>query len=199
MTFFAGENGSGKSTLLEGIAVATGFNPEGGTRNYHFSTHDSHSLLHEAMQLVRGYRTIEWGYFLRPGSFYNVATQEEEYAEIGQIPSDDYHKRSHGESFIDLMQNVFQEDSLLILDEPEAALSPQRQLTLLIEIFRCAQSGAQFIIATHSPFLLSCPDADIYSFDGGKLHLCSCEETGSYQVSSLFFRNPSEFIKNLLQ
>lgn len=97
------------------------------------------------------------------------------------------------------MQNVFQRSSLLILDEPEAALSPQRQLTLLIEICRCAQKGAQFIIATYSSFLLSCLNAEIFCFDGGKLHLFACEETGSYQVLSLFFRNPAEVLKNLLE
>ena len=104
ITFFVGENGSGKSTLLEALAVACGFNPEGGTKNYIFSTYDSHSQLHEAIRVVKGYRQAKWGYFLRAESFYNVATKEEEYADW-EHPSEKYHEKSHGESFLALAQN----------------------------------------------------------------------------------------------
>ena len=121
VTFFAGENGSGKSTLLEAIAVAQGFNPEGGTKNYSFSTYDSHSGLAEALRLVRGARRAKWGYFLRAESFYNVATQEENYAEL-QCLSAGYHRKSHGESFLALAQQEFRPQGLYLLDEPEAEI-----------------------------------------------------------------------------
>ena len=132
VTFFVGENGSGKSTLLEAIAVEYGFNPEGGTRNYNFSTYDSHSELCQAIRLSRGFRRARYGYFLRAESFYNVATKEEEYSRgQGGVPQH-FHEKSHGESFLALAQNSFRPNGLYLLDEPEAALSPQRQLTLLV-------------------------------------------------------------------
>ena len=137
VTFFVGENGSGKSTLLEAIAIAYGFNPEGGTRNYSFSTYDSHSELCSAIRLSKGVRHTGWGYFLRAESFYNVATKEEEYSRAPGGKPQHYHEKSHGESFLALAQNSFKANGLYLLDEPEAALSPQRQLTLLMEIDRC--------------------------------------------------------------
>lgn len=123
ITFFVGENGSGKSTLLEALAVACGFNPEGGTKNYIFSTYDSHSQLHEAIRVVKGYRQAKWGYILRAESFYNVATKEEEYADW-EHPSEKYHEKSHGESFLALAQNYLKPNGVYFFDEPEAALSP---------------------------------------------------------------------------
>lgn len=197
ITLFVGENGSGKSTLLEAIAVAHGFNPEGGTKNYCFSTHDTHSELCNAITIAKGYRKEKWGYFLRAESFYNVATQEEEYADFAH-PSEEYHNRSHGESFLKMVQNNIQPNGLYFLDEPEAALSPQRQLTLLAEIYRCASDGAQFIIATHSPILLGIPNAEILSFDNGKIHTCRYEETESYKVTELFINNRKRLLENLL-
>ncbi|MCD8379154.1 MAG: AAA family ATPase [Lachnospiraceae bacterium] len=196
ITFFVGENGSGKSTLLEAIAVAFGFNPEGGTKNYSFSTYDSHSELCDAIRLARGTRRAGWGYFLRAESFYNVATQEEAYAGAA---SDGLHRRSHGESFLLIAQEHFKANGLYILDEPEAALSPQRQLTLLIEIDRCAKEDSQFIIATHSPILLGIPGAEILSFDEGQIHPCSYEETDSYQVTEMFINNREHLLNRLLQ
>ena len=197
ITLFVGENGSGKSTLLEAIAVAHGFNPEGGTKNYCFSTHDTHSELCNAITIAKGYRKEKWGYFLRAESFYNVATQEEEYADFAH-PSEEYHNRSHGESFLKMVQNNIQPNGLYFLDEPEAALSPQRQLTLLAEIYRCASDGAQFIIATHSPILLGIPNAEIFSFDNGKIHTCRYEETESYKVTELFINKRKRLLENLL-
>ncbi len=197
ITFFVGENGTGKSTLLEAIAVACGLNPEGGSRNYHFSTYDSHSDLYRAMKLVKGIQKPKWSYFLRAESFYNVATKEEEYSDIAH-PSQKYHEKSHGESFLALAQGNFRPNGLYLLDEPEAALSPQRQLTLLIEIDRLAKQGAQFIIASHSPILLGIPDAQILSFDDGAVHECDYLETESYQVTEMFINNREYLLKRLL-
>ena len=198
VTFFVGENGSGKSTLLEAIAVCYGFNPEGGTRNYRFSTYDSHSELCDAMTLVKGTGKA-WGYFLRAESFYNVATAEDRYShEIGGNPQY-YHQRSHGESFLALAQSNFRGRGLYLLDEPEAALSPQRQLTLLLEIAKSVKAGGQFIIATHSPILLGIPDARILSFDGGPIHPVAYEETDSYQVTKLFVESREQMLRRLLE
>ncbi len=198
ITFFVGENGSGKSTLLEAIAIAYGFNPEGGTRNYAFSTYDSHSELCNAIRLKRGVRRAGYGYFLRAESFYNVATKEMDYAD-GDHPSLRFHERSHGESFLTLAQNSFKPNGIYLLDEPEAALSPQRQLTLLMEIDRCAKEGSQFIIVTHSPILLGMPGAEILSFDDGAVHPCAYEETDSYQVTSMFINHRDLILKRLLE
>ena len=192
VTFFVGENGSGKSTLLEAMAIAEGFNPEGGTKNYSFSTYDSHSRLCDAIRLSRSARA-KWGYFLRAESFYNVATKEEEYG--GHLH---LHERSHGESFLTMIQSNFNGSGLYFLDEPEAALSPQRQLTLLIEIDRCRKHGAQFFIVTHSPILLGIPDAEILTFDRGTVHPCAYEKTDSYIITSMFLKNRELLLSRLL-
>ena len=209
VTFFVGENGSGKSTLLEAIAITAGFNPEGGTKNYCFSTYDSHSGLWEALRLTRGIKREKWGYFLRAESFYNVASAEEEYSRQGGGIPMHFHERSHGEGFLALIQNTFTEHGLFrlsvcirpklfILDEPEAALSPQRQLTLLAEITNCVNRDSQFIIATHSPILLGLPEAEILNFDGEGIHKCSYEDTESYQVMEMFINNREELLRRLL-
>lgn len=195
ITFFAGENGSGKSTLLEAIAVAFGFNAEGGTRNYRFSTRDTHSELCEAIRLIRNPSQPRRGYFLRAESFYNVATAEEGYAQVSR----EYHKKSHGESFLAVAQDYFNGNGLYLLDEPEAALSPQRQLTLMLEMLRCAEENAQFIVATHSPILLGMPGAEILSFDRGAIHPIAYEETDSYRVTELWARDRQRFLAHLLQ
>ncbi len=199
ITIFAGENGSGKSTMLEAIAVNYGFNPEGGTRNYNFSTYDSHSQLCNAIRLSRGVNKLWWGYFLRAESFYNVATAEDAYSmEDPRGIRQHFHERSHGESFLKLVQSSFKGHGLYLLDEPEAALSPQRQLTLLMEIVNCAKEEAQFIIVTHSPILLGIPGAEILSFDEGQIHPISYEETDSYQVTKLFIENKEQLLRRLL-
>ena len=199
VTFSVGENGSGKSTLLEAIAIAYGFNPEGGTRNYSFSTYDSHSELCSAIRLSKGIRHAGWGYFLRAESFYNVATKEEEYSRGPGGKPQHYHEKSHGESFLALAQNSFKANGLYLLDEPEAALSPQRQLTLLMEIDRCVKEESQFIIVTHSPILLGLPGAEILSFDEGRIHPCTYEETDSYQVTSMFVNHREQILRRLLE
>lgn len=199
VTFFVGENGSGKSTLLEAIAVAYGFNPEGGTKNYCFSTFDSHSELCDAITISKGYVKPRWGYFLRAESFYNVATKEDEYSRLpGGVP-EYFHERSHGESFMQVINSNFRESGIYILDEPEAALSPQRQLTLLYEINRCVKGGAQFIIVTHSPILLGLPDADIISFDDGVLHRIKYNETESYKITEMFINRRTQVLENLFE
>lgn len=193
ITFFAGENGSGKSTLLEALAIACGLNPEGGTANYNFSTYDDYSELGSAITLCRGISRPEWSYFLRAESFYNVAS-----AAVREYNLTDYHARSHGESFLEFIQSV-DVPGLYFMDEPEAALSPQRQLTLLIYLVRMAQRGSQFVIATHSPILLGTPDADIYSFDDGRVRKVSYEETDSYQITKMFIENRSYLLERLLR
>ena len=197
IAFLVGENGTGKSTLLEALAVAYGFNPEGGTKNYSFSTYDSHSRLHEAIKVSKGYRKAKWGYFLRAESFYNVATKEKEYADFDH-PSEKYHEKSHGESFLAVLQKQLKPNGLYLFDEPEAALSPQRQLTLLMEICACAKQGSQFIIATHSPILLGIPGAQIISFDAGTVHNCEYEDTESYKVTEMFINNREVLLNRLL-
>lgn len=198
ISLFVGENGTGKSTLLEAIAVCHGFNPEGGTKNYSFSTYDTHSELCDAIKLVKGFRREKWGYFFRAESFYNVATYEEEYADAAH-PSELYHSKSHGESFLELAQNTIQPNGLYLFDEPEAALSPQRQLTLLEKIYNYANEGAQFIIATHSPILLGIPNAEIFCFDNGRIHNCTYEETDSYKVTKMFINHKEVLLNELLR
>ncbi len=197
VTFFTGENGSGKSTLLEAIAVSYGFNPEGGSRNYHFSTYDSHSELGTALSLVRSAEKIEWGYFFRAESFYNVASMEEEYSKTARIQAH-YHQRSHGESFLKMAQLNLKGRGFYLLDEPEAALSPQRQLTLLSEIYDSTKLGSQFIIATHSPIILGIPDAEILSFDENAVHCINYEDVDSVKITRLFLDHRHQVLHALL-
>ena len=197
ITFFSGENGSGKSTLLEAMAISAGFNPEGGTKNYNFSTYDSHSELSEALTISRGVCREKHGYFLRAESFYNVATKEEEYADIIH-QSEKFHEKSHGESFLRVAEKYLSANGLYFFDEPESSLSPQKQLTLFTEIYECAYMGSQFIIATHSPILLGIPDSQIYCFDDGKIHPCKYEETETYKISEMFINHRNHIIKELL-
>lgn len=196
VTFFVGENGSGKSTLLEAIAVSYGFNPEGGTRNYRFSTHSSHSDLWQAVSLVKGAVPTNGGYFFRGETFYNVATMEEEYRGGRSLR---FHEQSHGESFLSLVQNSFSGRGLFLLDEPESSLSPQRQLAFLREISELVKEGAQFIIATHSPIVLAMEGAEIYNFSEDGIRRCEYEETESYQVMKMFLENPKGFLHHLLK
>jgi len=176
VTFLVGENGSGKSTILEAIAVACGFNAEGGSVNLRFSTKATHSDLNKHLVITRNGRTPKSGFFLRAESFYNVISALEDLdAEPTLAPPlmDGYtgrrggtlHERSHGESFWDLFMNRFGPNGLYILDEPESALSPQRQLAVICRLHELVQAGCQFIIATHSPLLLAYPDARILLLD----------------------------------
>ena len=197
VTFFAGENGTGKSTLLEGIAVAYGYNPEGGTRNYHFSTYRDVSELEEAIRLVKGYRKRNSGYFFRAESFFNVATVTNlQYNDDGRLP--DYHAQSHGESFLSFLQDEARE-GVYLMDEPEAALSPQRQLTLMRHIYYMAMEGSQFIIATHSPILLGLPGAQILNFSDEGIRPIRYEDTESYQITKLFLERRRQMLEELFK
>ena len=201
VTFLAGENGSGKSTLLEAIAVAAGFNAEGGTRNFNFSTRSSESELHRFLRLVRGYRRPSTGFFLRAESYFNVGTQLDQMPEIlhssygGVSP----HEQSHGESFLMLVRNRFWPHGLYILDEPEAALSPQHQLTLLHHLHDLAhRKSSQFLIATHSPILMAYPDARIYWLSKQGLAPVEYEETEHYRLTRDFLLNRERYLRRLM-
>jgi predicted ATPase len=205
VTFFVGENGSGKSTLLEAIAVSFGFNAEGGTKNFRFGTRSSHSALHEYLRIAKGIRRPKDGFFLRAESFFNVATEIERLDEEGAGPRviDSYggkslHEQSHGESFLALMMNRFGGNGLYLLDEPEAALSPQRQLAALARIHDLVNADSQFIIATHSPILMAYPDSLIYACNADGIALVAYEETEHYRVMHDFMANPKRMLDVLL-
>lgn len=205
VTFLVGENGSGKSTLLEAIAVACGFNAEGGTKNFRFDTRASHSPLHEYLRVVKGIRRPHDGFFLRAESFFNVATEIEKLDVEPGGPKiiDSYggtslHEQSHGESFLALMMNRFGGDGLYLLDEPEAALSPQRQLVALRRIHDLVKSNSQFIIATHSPILMAYPSAYIYVIGSTGINQVDYEQTEHYQVMHNFISNPKRMLDVLL-
>ena len=199
VTFLVGENGAGKSTLIEAVAVGSGFNPEGGTRNFSFSTSDSHSPLWKYLSVAKGPRRPRDGFFLRAESFYNVATNLDELNKIkaGRRSLIDYyggrslHEQSHGESFLALALNRFSPQGLYLLDEPEAALSPTGQMTLLARIYALAREGAQFVIATHSPILTACPGADIYQLTGEGFARTPYRETENYRLTAPFWKIPS--------
>ena len=198
IVLFAGENGTGKSTLLEAMAIASGFNPEGGTINYSFSTYDDHSHLYEGLTITKDGSKPSFGYFLRAESFYNVATKEEEYSRGPNGKPQYLHQQSHGESFLNFILN-YNGQGLYFLDEPEAALSPQRQLSLLLHISEMAKSGSQFFIATHSPLLLGTPDAEILSFSNKGIKKCRYEDTESYQITSMFINDRERLLKYLFE
>jgi predicted ATPase len=205
VTFLVGENGSGKSTLLEAIAVAWGFNPEGGTRNFAFATRRSHSDLHRYLRLVRGVHRPRDGFFLRAESFFNVATEIERLDESGRGPRiiDSYggrslHEQSHGESFMALVMKRFGGAGLYLLDEPEAALSPTRQLALLARIHDLVQTRSQFVIATHSPLLLAYPGARIFALEPDGIEHVQYEQTEHYVVTRRFLQDHHSMLRELL-
>ena len=202
VTLFAGENGSGKSTLVEAIAVAAGFNPEGGSRNVTVSTRPSHSVLHKHLRLVRGTRRPRTGFFLRAESFFNVATYIEQLkdpeisAAYGGIP---LHQRSHGESFIALVTNRFGPNGLYVLDEPEAALSLRGNLALMRRMHDLVAQGSQFIISTHSPILLGFPGAIIYVLSEDGMVETRYDETEVVELTRAFLGDRDEFLHHLFE
>lgn len=199
VTLLVGENGSGKSTLLEAVACAWGFNPEGGSRNFSFSTRASESGLHEHLQLVRGIRRPKDGFFLRAESFYNVATEVDRLGVEDSYGGRSLHERSHGESFLDLFMHRFFGQGLYILDEPEAALSPSRQLAVLARVHDLVSEESQFLIATHSPILMGYPGADILLLEETGIRRVAYEETEHYFVTREFLLNRDRMLSELLR
>jgi len=207
VTYFVGENGAGKSTLLEAIAVALGFNAEGGSKNFRFSTRRSHSVLHEHLRIAKGFKRPRTGFFLRAESFFNVATEIEQLdAEPGlgapviqSYGGHSLHEQSHGESFLTLLMERFHGQGLYILDEPEAALSPQRQLAVLARIHDLVNEGSQFVIATHSPLLMAYPDACIYQCGADGVAPVAYDDTEHVRVTRDFLADPQRMLRSLLK
>ncbi len=204
--FFVGENGSGKSTLLEAIAENVGFNREGGGRNFSRETTasvQSTSPLSRALRLSWS-KKLTKGFFLRSESFFNMATYLDELQTVdGQVLASyggkSLHEQSHGQSFLALLENRFFRQGFYLLDEPEAALSPQRQLSFLL-LLRSLLKGnpdIQFIIATHSPVILAYPDSQILSFDGSQLAEITYEESSSYNIVHGFLKDPKLYLRHL--
>ncbi len=207
VTFLIGENGSGKSTLLEAVAVALGLNPEGGSRNFRFATRESHSGLSTYLRLTRAPRRIRDSFFLRAESYFNVATNIETLDSepsfgppiIDSFGGRSLHEQSHGESFFALFTNRFGGGGLYLLDEPEAALSPTRQLSFLSHLHALVGAGSQFLIATHSPILLAYPDATIYLMADGPPQKIAYRDTEHYSVTRNFLTRTEQMLEILLE
>lgn len=199
VTFLVGENGSGKSTLIEAIAVLLKFNPEGGTKNFRFTTQSSHSPLYQYLRPSRSYKMPRDGFFLRAESFYNAASYIDAVGAVDSYGGRSLHEQSHGESFWALMMNRLNGQGLYILDEPEAALSPTRQMAMLTRMHELVRKDSQFIIATHSPILLSYPQAKIFEISDGYLCERTYEETEHYQVTLRFLASYKKQLDILLE
>lgn len=204
VTFLVGENGSGKSTLLEALAVACGLNPEGGSWNFNFATRASHSPLDDCIRVAKLGLPGD-SYFLRAESFYNVATEIERLDRepgggslITAYGGKSLHEQSHGESFFALFENRFRDNGLYLMDEPEAALSPNRQLQFLALLHYHVRRGGQFVIATHSPIIMAYPEACIYSLDAEGVRAIEYEDTEHYAVTRGFLSNPQKSLAVLL-
>jgi predicted ATPase len=207
VTFLVGENGTGKSTLVEGIAVAAGFPPEGGSLGFGAHTRDEVAALADGLRLERGYRRPRTGFFLRAESFFNVATEidrlEEEARELkiagllGAYGGVSLHERSHGEGFLALALHRFGPDGLYVLDEPEAALSPQSSLALLRRMHDLVDAGSQFVIATHSPILMGYPDAWIYELSDRGAERVEYDATDHVRLTRSFLGDRERFLREL--
>lgn len=197
VTFFVGENGSGKSTLLEAIATCCGFGLTGGNRDHTFQVEDARTDLGRALRLGWLPRVTE-GFFLRAESFFNFATYLDEVSDLRAYGGKSLHAQSHGESFLALFVHRF-EQGIYILDEPEAALSPARQLAFLRVIYELEKPGhAQFLISTHSPILLAYPGATLFSLDGDRIEEIKYEDTEHFKITRDFLAGPERFLKHLL-
>ncbi|RUT31681.1 AAA family ATPase [Paenibacillus zeisoli] len=205
VTYIVGENGMGKSTLMEAVAVAWGFNPEGGTKNFNFSTQATHSPLHEHIRLVRGRNRPRDGFFFRAESYYNLATNigvlDREFSDappiINSYGGKSLHEQSHGESFFAAFLHRFGGRGLYMLDEPEAALSPLRQMAMLSRIHELVQRNSQFIISTHSPILMAYPDSIIYNLTTEGMEVTTLEETDHYIIMKEFLNHKDKMLREL--
>jgi predicted ATPase len=190
VTFFVGENGAGKSTLIEAIAVGLGFSKEGGNKNFNIeTTQNSVSSLHDHFKFIKSFKKPKDYYFLRAESFFNVATYMDEVNYLGAYGGKSLHEQSHGEAFLSLLNHKLKGNGLYIFDEPEAALSPLRQLTAVGAIHKLVMQNSQFIIATHSPIIMAYPNAKILMIEDGILKQTTFEETEHFEVYNLFFNN----------
>lgn len=206
ITFIVGENGSGKSTLLEAIAVAFGFNPEGGTRNFNFSMYNSHSPLSDYITISRSAYPKD-SFFLRAESFYNLASNIEEmdsmetYMYVPRVIESyggvSLHEQSHGESFLAVIQKRFSGNGLYILDEPEAALSPTGLMSMMITMNELLKKNSQFIISTHSPMLMTFPDSAIYELAHDEIRSVTYKETEHYAVTKQFLDCPEKMYSRI--
>lgn len=201
VTFFVGENGIGKSTFIEAIAVALGLPAEGGTQNFRYETKNTTSILSEYLR-IPSYKKAKMKFFLRAESFYNFSTEvqrlveEDEFYSLYNSYGGNLHECSHGESFLQLVQNRFSDHGLYILDEPEAALSPQRQLSLLCLIDQLVKDGSQFIIATHSPILISYRNGKILDLNENFKEV-KYEDTEIYSLYKMYLDRPDEIQERL--
>ncbi|HEY1574849.1 MAG TPA: AAA family ATPase [Pseudonocardiaceae bacterium] len=205
VTFLVGENGSGKSTLVEAIAVAAGFNPEGGSQNFRFATHASESSLGDHLVLTWGTRKPRTGFFLRAESYYNVASEIERLdqepgpsllASYGGVSP---HERSHGESFVDLITHRFGPRGLYLLDEPEAALSVRGCMAVLALLADRTERDCQFVVATHSPILLALPGATIYEIaEDGRIDQVTFDQALPVRLTRDFLAAPQRYLRHLL-
>lgn len=196
VTVLVGDNGSGKSTLVEALAIAAGFNAEGGGRNLTFETHATHSVLHEHLRMSWE-RRPRWGWFLRAETFYGMASHiaadnDPKYGIAKLFPN--LHDRSHGQSFITLIQSRFASEGLYIMDEPESALSFQGQLQLLRFIYDGIADGAQFVIATHSPILMHAPSATVYELDDNGAHRVDYDDITAVALWRRFLADPDPLL-----
>jgi predicted ATPase len=198
VTFLIGENGSGKSTLIEAIAIACGFNPEGGSKNFNFETRAETSPLYPLMHVVRGHKRPTDGYFLRAESFFNVATEIDQRQLASYYGGRSLHEMSHGEAFFTLLNDRLLGGGLYIFDEPEAALSPTRQMAMLTRMHELVGDASQLIIATHSPILMAYPGAQILEIVEGELRRVNYEETEHFQVMRQFFLQRERMLRILL-
>jgi predicted ATPase len=201
--FFVGENGTGKSTLLEAIASNYGFGPEGGNRNFsNDSSESNHSVepLARTLRLSFDNRTGA-GFFLRAESFFNIASRIDALGVSNPYDGRSLHSRSHGESFLALLEAKFRRNGLFLLDEPEAALSPQRQLAFLVLMHDVVHEykNAQFIISSHSPILLGYPEAQILCFDGPRIEETEYEQLASMQMVRRFLNDRDRFVRALFK
>jgi predicted ATPase len=204
VTLLAGDNGSGKSTIVEAVAEAMGFAAEGGELERSGELPAvPRAVFGGALEPVLSARKPRNGYFLRAESFFNIAR----FVDGGSIFAPDLslygdvplHEQSHGQSFLALAANRFAGESLYVLDEPEAALSVSGALALLAIVVRAARAGAQFVIATHSPILLACPEAQIYELDGGGIAPCDYDDLETVRLTRGFLGAPDCFIRAALE